>query len=47
MRVVDLTNLLDALHELRELLELSPLVVHGGEGRVDVYRLLDRRDGSF
>src|SRR2546425_4268521 len=39
--VVELPNLLDALHEAREVLELRPLVVHRAERRVDFDRLLD------
>jgi hypothetical protein len=43
VRVVALSDLLHALHELRELLELRPLVVHRVERRLDRDRLLDRR----
>src|SRR5512144_1490738 len=38
--VVELADLLDALHELRELLELGPLVVGRGHRDLDVDRLL-------
>jgi hypothetical protein len=41
MRVVELADLLDALHELGELLELRPLVVRGADGDLDVDGLLD------
>jgi len=41
--VVKLADLVDALHELWEVLELRPLVVRGGDGRLHFDRLLDRR----
>ena len=41
MRVVDLRDLLHALHELREVLELRPLVVRGLDGDVQVDALFD------
>src|SRR5581483_5090732 len=43
--VVELADLLDAFHEARERLELSPLVVGGAHGHVDVDVLLDLRHG--
>jgi hypothetical protein len=43
MRVVELRDLLDAVHEARELLELGPLVVDRAQRRLDLDRLLDRR----
>ena len=45
--VVDLPDLLDALHELRELLELRPLVVRGAYRDIDVDRLLDPGHGHL
>jgi hypothetical protein len=39
--VVDLLDRLDAFHELRELLELRPLVVRGLDWHVDFDRLSD------
>ena len=46
-RVVELPHLLDALHELRELLELRPLVVGRAHGHVELTRLLDRRQAAL
>src|SRR4051795_8670142 len=40
--VIELTDLLDALHEARELLELGPLVVGGAHGHGHFDALLDR-----
>jgi hypothetical protein len=40
-RVVELRDGLDAVHEARKLLELSPLVVDGRDRRVDIDGLLD------
>src|SRR5215218_933613 len=42
VRVVDLPDLLDTLHELRELLELGPLVIGRLHGDLDLDGLLDR-----
>src|SRR5207253_2142734 len=41
-RRVELLHRLDAFHELRELLELRPLVVHRGHRRLDLDRSLER-----
>jgi hypothetical protein len=41
--VVDLTDLLDALHEVREVLELRPLVVRRADWDLHLDALLDRR----
>jgi hypothetical protein len=41
VRVVGLLDRFDALHELRELLELGPLVVRGGDWDVDLNRFFD------
>src|SRR5918993_4075994 len=43
VHVVTLRDFLDALHELRELLELSPLVVHRRERCLDLDGLLNSR----
>src|SRR5437870_2286945 len=42
VRVVELIDLFHALHELRKGLELSPLVVCGGDGHLNVDGFLDR-----
>src|SRR5438105_11908205 len=41
MLVVELADLLDAFHELGEVLELRPLVVHRAQRRIHFDRLLD------
>jgi hypothetical protein len=43
MLVVELTHLVDVLHEARELLELRPLVVGGANRHLELDRLLDLR----
>src|SRR4029079_11144921 len=43
-RVVPLLDVVDAVHEERELLELRPLVVRGGDRNLDLDRLVDRAD---
>ena len=42
VRVVDLRDLLDAAHEVRERLELGPLVVRGPDRDVDLDAAADR-----
>jgi hypothetical protein len=44
--LVHLVDLLDALHEARELLELRPLVVDHAERLLDLDALLDACHGS-
>src|SRR5690606_6945647 len=46
VRRVELADLLHALHEAGELLELRPLVVGGADGDVDVDRLGDGAHGA-
>src|SRR5690606_40019536 len=46
VRRVELADLLHALHEAGELLELRPLVVRGADGDVDVDRLGDGAHGA-